>query len=139
MWFACGDTSEKLLRVSDDSYIGFGTELFSGSEITIGRHVLIANYVLLNGYDGHPLDPVARAAGERPGPEGSGPIRIEDYAWVGSRAVILKNVRIGRGAVVASGAVVTKDVPELTVVAGNPARPVKTIDRPMSWPPTSAA
>jgi acetyltransferase-like isoleucine patch superfamily enzyme len=135
VWFACGDTSEKLLRVGDDSYIGFGAELFSGSEITIGRHVLIANYVLVNGYDGHPLDPVARAAGERPGPEGSGPIRIEDYAWVGSRAIILKNVTIGRGAVVASGAVVTKDVPELTVVAGNPARPIKTIDRPASWPP----
>lgn len=138
VWFGCGDTSEKLLRVGDDSYIGFGAELFSGSEITIGRHVLIANYVLLNGYDGHPLDPIARAAGERPGPEGYGPIRIEDYAWIGSRSVILKNVTVGRGAVVASGSLVTKDVPELTVVAGNPARVIKTIDPPAQWPPSGS-
>jgi acetyltransferase-like isoleucine patch superfamily enzyme len=137
VWFACGDTSEKLLRVGDDSYIGFGAELFSGSEITIGRHVLVANHVLMNGYDGHPLDPIARAGGERPGPEGWGPIRIEDYAWIGSRSIILKNVTVGRGAVVASGSVVTRDVPELTVVAGNPAKVIKTIDVPAQWPTSS--
>ena len=71
----------------------------AGQEISIGNHVLIANHVLLNGYDGHPLDPFARAAGERPSSDGYGPIRIGDYAWVGSKATILKNVSIGRGAV----------------------------------------
>jgi acetyltransferase-like isoleucine patch superfamily enzyme len=135
VWFACGDTSEKALLVDDDSYIGFGSEIFSGTEVSIGKHVLIANYVLINGYDGHPLDPIARAAGKRPGPEGYGPIRIGDYAWIGSRAVILKNVTIGRGAVVASGSVVTRSVPDLTVVAGNPARVIKTLDQPPGWPP----
>lgn len=133
VWFACGDTSRKKLQIGDDSYIGFGTELFAGSEITIGRHVLIANYVLINGYDGHPIDPIARASGFPPNEDGYGAIRIDDYAWVGSRAIILKNVRIGRGAVVASGAVVTKDVPELTVVAGNPARAIRTIEAPAGW------
>jgi acetyltransferase-like isoleucine patch superfamily enzyme len=130
VWFACGDTSSKLLKVDDDSYIGYGCELFSGTEISIGKHVLIANHVLINGYDGHPLDPVRRAAGERPGPEGYGAIRIGDYAWIGSKATILKNVTIGRGAVVASGAVVTRNVPDLTVVAGNPAREIKKIEAP---------
>jgi acetyltransferase-like isoleucine patch superfamily enzyme len=133
VWFACGDESEKIIDVGDDSYIGFAAELFSGSEIVIGRHVLIANHVLINGYDGHPLDPFARAAGHRPDAEGSGAIRIRDYAWVGSKAIILKNVTIGRGAVVASGAVVTKDVPDLTVVAGNPARAVRDLDAPPGW------
>ena len=133
VWFACGDTSEKLLRIGNDSYVGFGTEIFSGTTVSIGKHVLVANHVLINGYDGHPLDPLERAAGERPGPEGSGPIRIEDHAWVGSKALILKNVTIGRGAIVASGAVVTKSVPDLTVVAGNPARVVKKIPEPTSW------
>jgi acetyltransferase-like isoleucine patch superfamily enzyme len=133
VWFACGDPSEKVLRIGDSSYVGFGSELFSGSEIRIGRHVLIANYVLINGYDGHPLDPLLRAAGKRPGPEGYGRIEIADYAWIGSRATILKNVRVGRGAVVATGAVVTRDVPDLTVVAGNPARVIKTIEPPPGW------
>jgi acetyltransferase-like isoleucine patch superfamily enzyme len=55
------------------------------------------------------------------------PVRIGDDAWVGFGAVILKGVEIGRGAVVAAGSVVASDVPEGTVVAGNPARVVKII------------
>ena len=50
------------------------------------------------------------------------PIVIEDYAWVGSRAIILPGVTIGKGAVVAAGAVVTKDVPAYAVVGGVPAK-----------------
>lgn len=133
VWFACGDETPKLIRIGDDSYIGFAAELFSGSEIVIGKHVLIANHVLLNGYDGHPLDPFERAAGRGPGAGGFGAIQIGDYAWIGSKAIVLKNVSIGRGAVVASGAVVTRDVPDLTVVAGNPAKPIRTIDPPEGW------
>jgi acetyltransferase-like isoleucine patch superfamily enzyme len=133
VWFACGDETEKRLMVGDDTYIGFAAELFCGTTIEIGRHVLIANHVLINGYDGHPVDPVERAAGQRPGPGGFGAIRIGDYAWVGSKAIILKNVSIGRGAIVASGAVVTRDVSELTVVAGNPAQVVRTLDTPTGW------
>ncbi len=133
VWFACGDTSEKRLIVGDSSYLGFGVEIFVGSEVIVGSHVLVANHVLMNGYDGHPLDPFARAAGERPDEAGHGAICIGDYAWIGSKAIILKGVSIGRGAVVASGAVVTKDVPELTVVGGNPARLIRTIEAPPGW------
>ena len=53
---------------------------------------------------------------------------IEDGAWIGDNATILKGVRVGRGAVVATHAVVTKDVPPHTVVAGNPARVVKELN-----------
>ena len=49
-------------------------------------------------------------------------VEIEDYVWIASRATILPGVKIGRGAVVACGAVVTKDVPPLAIVAGVPAR-----------------
>ncbi len=49
---------------------------------------------------------------------------IEDHAWIATRAMVMPGVRIGRGAVVAAGSVVTKDVPPLAVVAGTPARPV---------------
>lgn len=132
VWFACGDGSPKALHVGDNSYIGFGTEIFSGNTVVIGRHVLIANHVLINGYDGHPLDPIDRAAGLRP-KDGFGPVLIDDYAWIGSKAIILKNVHIGKGSVVASGAVVTRDVPDLTVVAGNPAKIIKTIEGPSDW------
>ncbi len=133
VWCACGDSSPKTFSVGDDTYIGFSAEIFVGDQVVIGKHVLIANHVLINGYDGHPLDPLARAKGDGPGPEGLGPIRIGDYAWIGSKAIILKRVTIGRGAIVASGAVVTSDVPELTVVAGNPARPIRTLSPPDGW------
>jgi len=56
------------------------------------------------------------------------PIRICDKVWIGMNAIILKGVTIGEGAVVAAGAVVTKDVPPWTVAAGNPARVVKCIE-----------
>jgi len=52
---------------------------------------------------------------------------IEDDVWLGTNAVVMPGVRIGRGAVVGAGAVVTKDVPPFTVVAGVPARPIRTL------------
>lgn len=56
----------------------------------------------------------------------SGDVVIEDYVWIASRVTILPGVRIGRGAVVASNAVVTKDVEPMTIVAGVPARKIGT-------------
>jgi len=55
----------------------------------------------------------------------SAPIIISDNVWIGERATILKGVSIGQGAIVAMGSVVTKDVPDYSIVAGNPARIVK--------------
>lgn len=54
------------------------------------------------------------------------PVVIEDHVYIGSRAIILPGVTLGRGSVVAAGAVVTRDVPELAIVAGSPARAVGT-------------
>ncbi|MBQ6269151.1 MAG: sugar O-acetyltransferase [Bacteroidetes bacterium] len=56
------------------------------------------------------------------------PIRIKKGAWIGARAIINPGVTIGENAVVGAGAVVTKDVPDNTVVVGNPARVIKTIE-----------
>lgn len=61
------------------------------------------------------------------------PVVIEDYAWVGSRVTVLPGVRIGKGAVVASGAVVTKDVPEFTIVGGVPAKAIGTRNRQLNY------
>jgi acetyltransferase-like isoleucine patch superfamily enzyme len=133
VWMAAGGGSPKTLIIGDDSGIGFGTELIVGDSIKIGRHVMISTRVALMGYDGHPLDPYARARREGPGREGVGPITIEDYAWIGSRSVIMKGVTIGRGAVVAMGSVVKMSVPELTVVSGNPARVVWQVAPPDGW------
>lgn len=55
------------------------------------------------------------------------PVIIKDKAWIGFNSIILKGVTIGEGAIVGAGSVVTKDVPEWTIVAGNPAKIIKTI------------
>jgi acetyltransferase-like isoleucine patch superfamily enzyme len=133
VWVAGGSGEPKLLEIGDDTGIGFRTEFGVGSSITIGRHVLIAARVLLLGFDGHPLSPYARARHEPPGPDGMGAITIKDYAWIGSDSIILKGVTIGRGAVVTAGSVVKTSVPDLTVVAGNPARTVWQVAPPEGW------
>ncbi|MBE1443191.1 2,3,4,5-tetrahydropyridine-2,6-dicarboxylate N-acetyltransferase [Paenibacillus sp. OAS669] len=61
-------------------------------------------------------------------PPSAQPVVIEDDVLIGANAVVLEGVRIGKGSVVAAGAVVTVDVPENTVVAGAPARVIKTVD-----------
>ncbi len=61
-------------------------------------------------------------------PPSADPVVIEDEVLVGANAVVLEGCRVGRGSVVAAGAVVTADVPELTVVAGQPARRIKDVD-----------
>ncbi len=62
-----------------------------------------------------------------------GGITIESDAWIGAGAVILPEVRVGRGAVVGALSVVTGDVAPLTIVAGQPARPVRELPAPPDW------
>ncbi|MDQ3898984.1 MAG: acyltransferase [Actinomycetota bacterium] len=86
--------------------------------LRIGNNVTIAQgaWLLTGGHDVQdPLFPLKRA-----------PIDIGDYAFVGPRALVLRGVTIGEGAVVAAGAVVTKDVPPYTIVGGVPAVPLGT-------------
>ncbi len=66
-------------------------------------------------------------------PEVLAPVVIDDYVWLGSRAMVLPGVSIGRGAVVAAGAVVTKNVAPYTIVAGVPARPIGTRSRDLQY------
>ncbi len=58
----------------------------------------------------------------------AGFVTIEDYVWIGARAIVLPGVTLGRGAVVAAGSVVTKNVASMTIVAGVPAKPVGVRD-----------
>src|SRR5205823_10829909 len=63
--------------------------------------------------------------------EQEGGVLIEEDATVGPGAIILPNVTVGRGAIVAAGSVVTKSVPPKTMVQGNPARPIATVEIPL--------
>lgn len=119
------------------SYVGHDARIWSRHSVQIGDYVLISHLVDIHDTDSHPLDRTARRgdieavlggrAGERSGEVAGAPVVIEDDVWIGCKATILKGVRIGRGAIVAAGAVVTRDVAPFTIVAGNPARVIHTL------------
>ena len=92
----------------------------SSGKIVIGNNVLIGPNVVLRAAD-HGLSKGAAIASQA---HSSGEIIIEDDVWIGANAVILRNVRLGQGCVVAAGAVVTIDVAALVVVGGVPARKI---------------
>jgi acetyltransferase-like isoleucine patch superfamily enzyme len=118
---------QPVIAIGNHVFIGNGCTLSAARRITIGDHCLISAGVRIHDNDGHPLDAVRRVAGEMIGPDEARPVTIEEGAWIGAEAAILKGVTIGRNAVVGTGAVVTHDVPANSVAAGNPAQLVRTI------------
>lgn len=103
-----------------------GATLCAASSIKIGTYVGLGANVCVYDTDFHPLDPYERRYQvERTITK---PVIIDDYAWIGGNSIILKGVRIGKGSVVGAGSVVTKDVPDFELHAGNPARFIKKIE-----------
>lgn len=99
-----------------------GAVLVADQSIVIGHRVLVGANAVISDTDFHPLSPLERRQDISAG--ASSPITIEDDVFIGMRALILKGVTVGRGAVVGAGSVVTKDVPRGSIVAGNPAKVV---------------
>ena len=107
------------LEIGDDTIVGHYANIRVGSRIRIGSHVRLAQFVSLIG-DNHRFDRLDVPIVE----QGLVPAEliVGDDVWIGAGAIVLPGVTVGRGAVIGAGAVVTRDVPENTVVAGNPAR-----------------
>ena len=102
------------ISVGNDTIIGEGTVLDGREKLMVGNHVDIASEVMIYNSK-HDIEneyflPV------------SSPVTIEDYVFIGPRSIILPGVKIGKGAIVAAAAVVTKDVPPYAIVAGVPAK-----------------
>ncbi|MEQ6074009.1 sugar O-acetyltransferase [Bacillus subtilis] len=110
------------IHIGDHTFVNFDCVILDVCEVRIGRHCLIAPGVHIY-TAGHPLDPIERKSGKEFGK----PVTIGDQVWIGGRVVINPGVTIGDNAVIASGSVVTKDVPANTVVGGNPARILKQL------------
>jgi maltose O-acetyltransferase len=103
----------KNITIGEDSILGDHIFLDGRDKVTIGNHVDIASQVLIYNSEHDLASEDFHARNE--------PVEIGDYVFIGPRAIILPGVRIGRGAVVGAGAVVTKDVPDFTIVGGVPA------------------
>lgn len=109
------------LQIGKNVFINSGCCFQDQGGVTLGDHVLVGHQVVFATLD-HDLDP-ARRAGMTPAP-----IVVKDNVWIGAHATILAGVTIGENAVVAAGAVVTRDVPANTVVGGVPAKVIKRIE-----------
>jgi len=107
-----------VVKIGNGSYLNRNTVLVAEELIEIGRDCRISWDVVIMDSDLHAL----------PGEKFiTAPVIIEDDVWIGCRAIILKGVRVGKGSVIAAGAVVTKDVPPHTIVGGVPARIIQEI------------
>lgn len=108
------------LVVGNNTFINSGSIISVRHGVTIGNNCQIANQVIIMDSDFHGVK--KRDEAEKPSP-----IFIEDDVWLAARSIVLKGVRIGQGAVVGAGAVVTKDIPPFTLVGGIPAKVIKAL------------
>lgn len=137
-----------VIKIGKDSVIG-DNRIYSRGKITLGDRLVTSWNVMLQDFDPHPIDPDLRArqiqnlarqftpkfdGGEQTPRDvidfdfSIGEITIGDDVWLGANTTILKGAQIGNGCIVAAGAVVPKGVyPDRSIIAGNPAKVVKTI------------
>lgn len=108
------------LEIGNRTYINSGTSICAKQLVRIGENCAIGNYSLIMDTDFHAVEDHLQ-------PGISRPVMIHDHVWIGARVTVLKGVTIGCGAVVAAGAVVTKDVPPYTVVGGVPAHLIREL------------
>jgi acetyltransferase-like isoleucine patch superfamily enzyme len=106
------------IDIGDNVFLNSGVVILAFDRIEIEDDVAMATEVFVTDSDNHPL-------ADRPMRQA--PVTIGRGAWLATRTTVLAGVRIGRRAVVAAGSVVTSDVPDDTLVAGVPARPVRTL------------
>jgi maltose O-acetyltransferase len=104
------------ISIGQDSIVGENATLDGREKLTIGSHVDIATDVMIYNAQHDVHDESFKAI--------SAPVVIEDYVFVGPRAIILPGVTVKKGAVVGAGAVVTKDVEEFKIVGGVPAKEI---------------
>jgi maltose O-acetyltransferase len=126
IWFFGPNRLRKdgFLSIGAHSRINRGCLLDARGRLRIGDNVSVSAEVAILTTQHRPEDPNFAVE--------SRPVVIEDHVWIGMRAIIMPGVTVGRGAVVAAGAVVTNDVPPLAVVGGVPARQIGTrgLDNP---------
>lgn len=106
----------KNIKIGRDTIIGENVVLDGREKITIGDHVDFASEVMVYNSQHDIQSDDFHAV--------SAPVEIDDYVFIGPRAIILPGVKIGKGAVIAAGAVVTKDVDEFKIVGGIPAKEI---------------
>lgn len=110
----CKFFNPKGIKIGVDTIIGDRAFLDGRAPLTIGDHVDVASEVMLYNSE-HDINDKYFSAKEEE-------IQIDDYVFIGPRAIILPGIKVGKGAIIGAGAVVTKDVPDFSIVGGVPAK-----------------
>ena len=116
------------ITIGEYSVIGHNITLDGRNGIYIGRNVNISSEVMIWTRQHDYNDPKFKIVGEK--------VIIEDYVWISARAIILPGVKIGKGAVIAAGSVVTKTVEPYSIMAGVPAKIIGKRDKDMKYNPS---
>ena len=118
------------LKLEEGVYIGHEAYIATRCGLHIGKDTMIGHQALIMDYDGHPIFYPGQPKPEETFGGSAKKIVIENDVWIGFRAMILKGVHIGEGAIIGANSCVTSDVPAHSIVAGNPA---KIIKENISW------
>jgi acetyltransferase-like isoleucine patch superfamily enzyme len=132
----CGNRGRGRIIIGDGVYIGDDTIISADNYIKIGSFSMVSHRVNIFDTIGHPTDAILRERDwlirmgrlNEPRPDvATGPINIGERVWIGFNSIVLRGVTINNNSIVAAGSVVVDNVPPNTIVAGNPAKVVKTI------------
>ena len=114
------------IRIGEEVYFCNRCSLIAGGNITIGDKTLVSSDVVIVSHN-HGMNPESETP-YKDQPIQCNDVEIGSNVWLGEKSMILSGVKIGDGAIVGAGSIVTKDVPAYTIVVGNPARRIKSYD-----------
>jgi len=104
-------------KINGDGYMNENASISCAKLVEIGKGTIISDYVSILDWDAHTIIGQEKDMAK--------PVKIGEHCWIGLKSTILKGVTIGDGAIIAAGAVVTKDVPAKAVAAGVPAKVIR--------------
>lgn len=110
------------IELDERANLGANCYIFSSNKVKLGKDVIVAAYAYFVGGGNYKLDQLDIPINQQYDFEGKGGVEIGDNVWVGTHVVVLDGVKVGRGSVIAAGAIVSKEVEEMSIVGGVPAK-----------------
>lgn len=114
------------IKIGNHCYLGYYLSILAAQDVVIGSHVLFASNITITS-ENHGMNPESAVSYMNQELIGK-PVSIGDGCWIGEKVIILPGVHIGRKSIIGGGSVVTKDVEDYCIAAGNPARVIKRYD-----------